>query len=50
MNTNDSPALLGRVASLHLHPAEPGAPLQAIEAVELVAGKGIQATPAISAG
>ena len=42
MNTNDSPALPGRVASLHLHPTESGAPLQTIEAVELVAGRGIQ--------
>ena len=42
MNANDSPALPGRVASLHLHPAEPGAPLQTIEAVEVVAGQGIQ--------
>jgi MOSC domain-containing protein YiiM len=36
-----SPALSGRVASLHLHPPEPGNPLQAVEAVELVGGKGI---------
>ena len=42
MNTNDSPALPGRVASLHLHSAEPGAPLQPIEAVEVVVGRGIQ--------
>ncbi len=31
----------GCVASLHLHPAEPGTPLQAVECVELIAGKGI---------
>jgi MOSC domain-containing protein YiiM len=42
MNANASPALPGQVASLHLHPAEPGTPLQPIEAVELVAGQGIQ--------
>jgi MOSC domain-containing protein YiiM len=42
MNANASPALPGRVASLHLHPADPGAPLQPIEAVELVVGQGIQ--------
>ena len=42
MNAPSSPALPGRVASLHLHPAEPGAPLQPIESVELVAGRGIQ--------
>ena len=42
MNATTSPALPGRVASLHLHPAEPGAPLQAVEAVELIASRGIQ--------
>src|SRR5579859_1595771 len=31
-----------QVASLHLHPAQPGAPLQAVETIELVQGKGIQ--------
>ena len=41
MNSRCSPALPGRIASLHLHPDEPGAPLQAIEAAEVVAGKGI---------
>jgi MOSC domain-containing protein YiiM len=39
--THSSPALHGLVASLHLHPAEPGTPLQDTEAIELVAGKGI---------
>jgi MOSC domain-containing protein YiiM len=33
------------VASLHLHPTEPGAPLLSVEAVEVVAGKGIQGEP-----
>jgi len=42
MNAPSSPALPGHVASLHLHPAEPGAPLQPIETIELVAGRGIQ--------
>src|SRR5512139_1882058 len=42
MNTNGSPALPGRVASLHLHPTESGATMQAIETVEVVAGQGIQ--------
>src|ERR1035438_268015 len=42
MNSNTSPALPGHVASLHLHPAEPGATLQPIETVELVSGQGIQ--------
>ncbi len=41
METTTSPALRGRVASLHLHPVEPGTPLQSTEAVELVPGKGI---------
>ncbi len=31
----------GRVASLHLHPSEPGAPLQSVETVEAVEAKGI---------
>lgn len=31
----------GRIASLHLHPGEPGLPLESVPAVELVAGKGI---------
>jgi MOSC domain-containing protein YiiM len=33
---------IGRVASLHLHPATPGAPLISTEAVELVEARGIQ--------
>ena len=41
MNAVPSPALPGRVTSLHLHPTEPGAPLQPVEAIELVEGKGI---------
>ena len=41
MNAAPSPAPPGRVVSLHLHPAESGAPLQAVEAVEIVEGKGI---------
>jgi len=32
----------GQVASLHLHPSTPGAPLQAVDVVELVEAKGIQ--------
>ena len=35
----------GRVASLHLHPAESGLPLRAVEEIKLVAGKGIQDEP-----
>jgi MOSC domain-containing protein YiiM len=45
MNAAPSPAPLGRIASLHLHPVEPGAPLQAIEAAELIEGKGIASEP-----
>ena len=41
MNALPSPAPLGHVASLHLHPAEPGTPLQAVEAVEVTADQGI---------
>jgi MOSC domain-containing protein YiiM len=41
MNTEDSSASLGQVASLHLHPVEPGDRLESIDMVELVEGKGI---------
>jgi MOSC domain-containing protein YiiM len=42
MNAATSPALPGRVVSLHLHPAEPGTPLQAVDVVELIADRGMQ--------
>ena len=45
MNAQPSPALPGRVASLHLHPAEPGAPLQSVPAIDVVAGKGVRNDP-----
>jgi MOSC domain-containing protein YiiM len=45
MNSPLSPARFGRVASLHLHPAEPGAPLQSVEVVEAVEAKGILGNP-----
>ena len=35
----------GRVASLHLHPIEPGEPLTSVPAVGVVEGKGIQGEP-----
>jgi len=35
----------GRVASLHLHPKEPGAVLQAVAEIELVEAKGILGEP-----
>ena len=41
MNAKCSPAPLGHVASLHLHLAESGVPLQSVESVEVVEGKGI---------
>src|SRR5262249_12329989 len=41
----NSPALAGLVASLHLHPPEPGAPLLNVEAIELVEAKGIMGEP-----
>jgi MOSC domain-containing protein YiiM len=45
MKSPSSPAPSGRVASLHLHPAMPGAPLKSADAIEVVAGKGIQDEP-----
>jgi MOSC domain-containing protein YiiM len=41
MKTAPSPALPGHVASLHLHAAESGAPLQSVESVEMVEEKGV---------
>jgi MOSC domain-containing protein YiiM len=41
MNPLPSPALPGRVISLHLHPPEPGTPLQSVDAIEVITGKGI---------
>ena len=42
---HSSPAPPGVVASLHVHPTEPGTPLQDAEAIELVAGKGVVGEP-----
>jgi MOSC domain-containing protein YiiM len=42
MNDKNREVSPGRVVSLHLHPAGPGAPLEGVEVVELVEGKGIQ--------
>jgi|ERR1043166_756767 MOSC domain-containing protein YiiM len=44
MKIDHSPAL-PRVVSLHLHPAIAGAPLHAVEMIELVEGKGILNEP-----
>ncbi|HWX21969.1 MAG TPA: MOSC domain-containing protein [Candidatus Binatia bacterium] len=41
MNLASSPALRGRVASLHLHPATPGASFQNVEVIEVIEAKGI---------
>ena len=38
---DDSPALPGCVASLHLHPGQPGAALQRVDAIQVVEAKGI---------
>lgn len=43
MNNPVSPS--GRVASLHLHPAQPGTPLTAVDSIEVVADKGIAVEP-----
>jgi MOSC domain-containing protein YiiM len=42
---NAPSAAYARVVSLHLHPVEPGAPLQAVNEIEVVAGKGILGEP-----
>jgi MOSC domain-containing protein YiiM len=40
-----SEQIAGRVASLHLHPVEPGAPLTSVESIEVVIDKGIVGEP-----
>ena len=45
MSATASPVLPGRVASLHLHPPQPGAPLQCVEAIEVIEAKGIFGEP-----
>jgi MOSC domain-containing protein YiiM len=42
MKEAKSPSPSGRVASLHLHPAEPGTPLLTVDVVEMVEAKGIR--------
>ena len=42
---NSSSASVARVVSLHLHPAESGAPLQTVDEIEVIAGKGIRGEP-----
>jgi MOSC domain-containing protein YiiM len=41
MRITPSPAVLGHVASLHLHPPDSGAPLLKVDVVEAVQAKGI---------
>ena len=38
-------AALGRVASLHLHPQQPGTPLNQVDTIEVIADKGIAGEP-----
>ena len=45
MNKLNSPAPLGRIASLHLHPREGGEPFQNVASVEVETGKGIVGNP-----
>lgn len=40
-----SKQIAGRVASLHLHPVEPGAPLTSIDSIEVATGQGIIGEP-----
>lgn len=40
-----SPASVGRVVSLHLHPLESAAPLQSVDEIKVVTGKGILGEP-----
>ena len=42
---NSSSVRSARVVSLHLHPAESGTPLQAVNEIKVVAGKGILGEP-----
>ncbi|MEO6181722.1 MAG: MOSC domain-containing protein [Verrucomicrobiota bacterium] len=45
MNETSSPAPLGRVASLHLHPREGGKPFQTVAAIKVEKQKGIVGNP-----
>jgi len=45
MNTHPLAAACGRVASLHLHPPEPGTPLKSTDSIEVVAAQGIVGEP-----
>jgi MOSC domain-containing protein YiiM len=41
MNVSNREPASGRVASLHLHPSEPGAPLAGVASIEVIVEKGI---------
>jgi MOSC domain-containing protein YiiM len=45
MNISQSSSPPGRIASLHLHPIQPGAALSSVDEIEMVAGKGIFGEP-----
>ncbi len=45
MNVNQSPALSGRVASLHLHPQVSGEALPSVDAVEVLTAQGVVGDP-----
>jgi len=45
MNVPASPEIVGRVASLHLHPQEPGAVMQNVQEIEVIQSKGILDEP-----
>jgi MOSC domain-containing protein YiiM len=45
MTVSSSAVPIGRIASLHLHPARGGEPLQAVDSIELVEGRGIRGEP-----
>jgi MOSC domain-containing protein YiiM len=45
MNLDTATGIVGRVASLHLHPADPGQPLANVQSIQVVAGKGILGEP-----
>src|SRR5712672_4028623 len=45
MNVAPSVDILGRVASLHVHPQEPGAVMQNLQQIEVVESKGILGEP-----
>lgn len=45
MNPVPTPALPARVASIHLHPVQPGTPLQGVNQVQVVENKGIDGEP-----